>query len=312
MAHNHSHATTSNSKRLAIALGLTLTFLIAEVIGGIVFNSLALLSDAAHMGTDVMALIIAIMAIKIGSRPADLQRTFGYRRFEILAAAVNAAVLILIAFYILYEAWQRFQDPPEVASTGMLIVAGIGLAVNLISMRILSGGKDSSLNMRAAYMEVFADMLGSFGVILAALVIQFTGWWYADPILAVLIGFWVLPRTWKLLGESVNILLEGVPLGFEMKKLHDELVAIPGVREVHDLHVWAVTSGVNSLSAHLLVENFPTDNSMLSAAQTIAKKYEVQHTNFQIEVENCGPGGACSLDATGQEHHGHDHKEAHS
>lgn len=309
MAHDHSHATTTNSKRLSIALGLTLTFLVAEVVGGIVFNSLALLSDAAHMGTDVMALIIAIMAIKIGSRPADLQRTFGYRRLEILAAAVNAVVLFLIAFYILYEAWDRFQNPPEVASTGMMIVAALGLAVNLISMRILQGGNDNSLNMRAAYMEVLADMIGSIGVIAAALIIKFTGWWQVDPILAVLIGLWVLPRTWKLLGESINILLEGVPLGFEIKKLRDELTTIPGVREVHDLHVWSVTSGVNSLTAHLLVENFPADNSMLNAAQVIAKKYDVHHTNFQIEVEHCAPDGTCSLNADGQEHHGHDHKK---
>lgn len=307
MGHDHSHATTTNSKRLWIALGLTSSFLIAEVVGGIVFNSLALLSDAAHMGTDVMALVIAIMAIKIGSRPADLKRTFGYRRLEILAAAINAVVLFLIAFYIMYEAWDRFKNPPEVASTGMLIVAGLGLMINLISMRILQGGNDNSLNMRAAYMEVFADMIGSIGVIAAAFIIKYTGWWQVDPILAVLIGLWVLPRTWKLLGESLNILLEGVPLGFEIKKLHDELATIPSVKEVHDLHVWAVTSGVNSLTAHLLVENFPADNSMLKAAHAIAQKYDVRHTNFQIEVEHCAPGRSCSLDDNGQEHHGHSH-----
>lgn len=294
MSHDHSHAKITNSKRLAIALGLTGTFLIAEVIGGIVFNSLALLSDAAHMLTDVMALVIALMAIKIGSRPADLQRTFGYRRLEILAAALNAAVLFIIAFYILYEAWERFQDPPEVASTGMLIVAGLGLIVNLISMRVLQGGNDSSLNMRAAYMEVFADMVGSIGVILAAIIIKYTGWWQVDPILAVLIGLWVLPRTWKLLGESMNILLEGVPLGIEVQKLHDELAAIPSVTGVHDLHVWAVTSGQNSLTAHLVVASYPTDNAIMKAAREVADQHGITHTNFQIEVESCA-GGSCAL-----------------
>lgn len=302
MSHDHSHAKTTNSKRLAIALGLTGTFLIAEVIGGVVFNSLALLSDAAHMLTDVMALVIALMAIKIGSRPADLQRTFGYRRLEILAAALNAAVLFIIAFYILYEAWERFQDPPEVASTGMLIVAGLGLIVNLISMRVLQGGNDSSLNMRAAYMEVFADMVGSIGVIIAAIIIKYTGWWQVDPILAVLIGLWVLPRTWKLLGESMNILLEGVPLGIEVQKLHDELAAIPNVTGIHDLHVWAVTSGQNSLTAHLVTASYPTDGAIMTAAREVAGKHGITHTNFQIEVESCTSSGECVI---GHEIHHH-------
>lgn len=303
MSHDHSHAKTSNSKRLIIALSLTGVFLIAEVIGGIVFNSLALLSDAAHMGTDVMALIIALMAIKIGSRPADLQRTFGYRRLEILAAALNAAVLFLIAFYILYEAWQRFKEPVEVASTGMLIVAGLGLIVNLISMRVLQGGNDSSLNMRAAYMEVFADMIGSVGVILAALIIRYTGWWQADPILAVLIGLWVLPRTWKLLGESINILLEGVPLGIEVQKIHDELMAIPDVKGVHDLHVWAVTSGQNSLTAHLVVAGYTNYEAIMKGARDVATKHSITHSNFQIEVESCTPEGVCSVSSHGQAGH---------
>lgn len=287
MSHDHTHAKASNSKRLVIALLLTGSFLIAEVIGGIVFNSLALLSDAAHMGTDVMALVIALMAIKIGSRPADLKRTFGYRRLEILAAALNAAVLFIIAFYILYEAWHRFQNPPEVASTGMLIVAGLGLMVNLISMRVLQGGDNSSLNMRAAYLEVFADMVGSIGVIIAAIIIKYTGWWQVDPILAVLIGLWVLPRTWKLLGESVNILLEGVPLGIEVQKLHEELAAIPHVKSIHDLHVWAVTSGQNSLTAHLVTDGYPTDDSIMKAAREAASNHGITHTNFQIEITDC-------------------------
>ena len=293
--HAHAHAHSSNSKRLGIAIALTGSFLVAEVIGGILTQSLALLSDAAHMLTDVMALIIALMAIKIGARPADARRTFGYRRFEILAAALNAAVLFLVAFYIMYEAWRRFQHPPEIATTGMLLIAGLGLIVNLISMRVLSGGGDS-LNMRAAYMEVFADMVGSIGVILAALIIKYTGWWQVDPILAVLIGLWVLPRTWKLLRESLNILLEGVPIEVQIGKLHDELEAITGVREVHDLHVWAVTSGQNSLTAHLVADAYPTDDTILNAARAVARQHGITHTNFQIEVTACAPADhSCAL-----------------
>ncbi len=283
MGHDYSPAGTSNSKRLTIALFLTGGFLIAEVIGGILTGSLALLSDAAHMMTDVMALIIALIAIKIGNRPADLRRTFGYRRLEILAAALNAAILFIVAFYIMYEAWRRFQDPPEIASTGMLVIAGIGLIVNLISMRMLRGSGDS-LNMRAAYMEVFADMIGSVGVIMAALIIKYTGWWQVDPILAVLIGLWVLPRTWKLLSESLNILLEGVPLGLDTKKLHSELAALAGTVEVHDVHVWAITSGSNNVTAHLFIRPDANPSDLLDKAQAVAKSHGIEHTNFQVEV----------------------------
>lgn len=271
-----------------MAIGLTGTFLIAEIVGGIWTNSLALLSDAAHMFTDVMALVIALVAIRIGKRAADNRRTYGYRRFEILAAAFNAIILFLVALYILYEAYERFQSPPEVQTTGMLIVAAIGLVVNLISMRILVSGSESSLNVKGAYLEVFADMLGSVGVIIGSILIYLTGWAQFDPIIAVLIGFWVLPRTWKLLSESLNILLEGVPAGIELQKIHEELSALPNVKEVHDLHVWGITSGQNSLTAHLLVSEQLADSSLLEAAHAIAKKHGIDHTNFQIELKHVG------------------------
>ncbi|WP_281399800.1 cation diffusion facilitator family transporter [Sphingomonas rhizophila] len=198
MAHDHgggahNHAAGANSKMLAIALGLTTAFLIAELIGSFVFNSLALLSDAAHMFTDSAALAIALAAVKIGQRPADDARTFGYRRFEILAAAFNALLLFAVAGYVLWEGIGRFFEPAEVQSTGMLIVAAIGLVVNLIAMKLLSAGKESSLNVKGAYLEVWADMLGSIGVIVGALVIMFTGWQWVDPLVAIGIGLWVLP-----------------------------------------------------------------------------------------------------------------------
>lgn len=306
--HDHSHA-SSNIRSLSLALGLTSLFLVAEVVGGILTGSLALLSDAAHMMTDVMALIIAIMAIKIGSRPADDFRTYGYRRFEILAAVVNAVVLFMVAIYILYEAYERFMTPPEVQSTGMMIIAAIGLVVNLICMRILVAGSDQSLNMKGAYLEVLADMLGSIGVIIAGAVIYFTGWQRVDPILAVLIGFWVVPRTWRLLSESVNILLEGVPTGVELKKIISELSALESVVEVHDLHVWAITSGQNSLTAHLLVKEYPKDDRLLQQARAIAKRHSVEHTNFQIEISACHDttGENCTLKSKISEPHDHVH-----
>lgn len=285
--HNHA-AGINNERKLAIAIGLTGTFLIAEIVGGILTESLALLSDAAHMFTDVMALVIAFIAIKIGKRAADHLRTFGYRRFEILAAAFNAIILFLVAIYIMFEAYERFMTPPDIKTGGMLVVAALGLIVNLVSMRILQSGSETSLNMKGAYLEVFADMLGSIGVIIGSILIYYTGWKQIDPILAVLIGLWVLPRTWKLLSESLNILLEGVPAGIELKKVHAELAALPGVKDVHDLHIWSITSGQHSLKAHLLVSVHPEDSSLLTDAHNIAEKHGIKHTNFQIELEHVG------------------------
>ena len=286
MSDNHEIPTGSeNERKLKIVLGLTGTYLIAEVVGGLLTGSLALLSDAAHMLTDVMALVIALIAIRIGRRAADGRRTFGYRRFEILAATANAFVLFLVAIYIMVEAYKRFQTPPDIESGWMMAVAAVGLIVNIISMRMLTGSGEHSLNMKGAYLEVLADMVGSIGVIIAALIIRYTGWWQVDPILAVLIGLWVLPRTWKLLSESLNILLEGVPQGVELDKIHSELTALPGVKEVHDLHVWAITSGLNSLTAHLLLESYPSDQTLQEQAAAVAKKHGIEHTNFQLEIK---------------------------
>lgn len=281
-------ARPANEKRLLIAILLTGTFLIAEVVGGLVFNSLALLSDAAHMMTDVMALIIAYIAIQVGKKAADAKRTYGYRRFEVLTAVLNAVVLFGVAIYILYEAYQRFSQPAEVQTSGMLIVAVLGLVVNLVSMRVLQGGSDESLNMKGAYLEVLADMLGSLGVIIAAVLIYFTKIPQIDPILAVLIGIWVLPRTWKLLRESLHVLLEGVPAGVDLQKVEAELAAIPGVIGVHDLHIWSVTTGENSLTVHLLVEANANDAIVLARAHEIAGAYGIAHATIQIEREHVG------------------------
>ena len=293
MAHDHgggahNHAAGANSKMLAIALGLTTTFLIAELIGSFVFKSLALLSDAAHMFTDSAALAIALAAVKIGQRPADDARTFGYRRFEILAAAFNALLLFAVAGYVLWEGIQRFFEPAEVQSTGMLIVAAIGLAVNLIAMKLLSAGKDQSLNIKGAYLEVWADMLGSIGVIVGALVIMFTGWQWVDPLVAIGIGLWVLPRTWILLKDTTQILLEGVPRGKNIATIRASIAATPGVAGVHDLHVWSLSSDEHSLSAHVELANGADFEAVRTAvAKVLHDSHEIEHATIQVEREAC-------------------------
>jgi cobalt-zinc-cadmium efflux system protein len=282
MAGDHSDAAKRlPESRLRWALLLTGGYLLAEVIGGLVAGSLALLSDAAHMFTDVMGLAIALVAIRLGKRLADPRRTFGYKRFEILAAALNAAVLFVVAFYILYEAYRRLREPGEIATGAMFFIALGGLIVNLIAVRLLASGSKDSLNVRGAYLEVLSDLLGSVAVIAGAIVIRFTGWQWVDPVLGALIGLWVLPRTWTLLSQSVNILLEGVPEGVDIAKLQADLEALPGVTDSHDLHVWAVTEGDISLSVHLVIEK--ADFSLIQQAKDVAEKHGIEHVTVQLE-----------------------------
>ncbi len=316
MAHDHDHSkhahTADGERRMRWNLLITAAFFLVELIAGFLTGSLALLSDAAHMATDVMALGIALAAIHLGRRPADARRTYGYRRFEILAAAVNAAGLLVISVFILLEAWRRFQNPETVDTSGMLLVAFLGLVVNLIAVQLLHAGAAHSLNMRGAYLEVLSDLVGSALVIVAALVIRYTGWEGIDPLVAVAIGLWVLPRGWALLSESVNILLEGVPRGVALNELRSDLAALPNVAEVHDLHLWAITSGQASLTAHLRVADWPRDGALLEAARAVARKHGVDHTNFQIERDACSENGAdCVLhlpqDAHDSTHSAHRH-----
>ena len=286
--HSHNHAAGANSRMLAIALALTTVFLVAEVVAAFAFNSLALLSDAAHMGTDAAALAIALAAIKIGQRPADDARTFGYRRFEILAAAFNALLLFAVAGYVLYEGIGRFFEPAEVGSTGMLITAMVGLAVNLISMRLLSSGAETSLNMKGAYLEVWADMLGSLGVVVGALVIMFTGWSWVDPVVGIGIGLWVLPRTWTLLRDTTRILLEGVPAHIKLGDIRAALSSLPGVSDVHDLHVWSVSSDDVNASVHLALSGSEeSEDVRLAAAAVLRDRFEIRHSTIQTELTGC-------------------------
>ncbi|MDR0236456.1 cation diffusion facilitator family transporter [Acinetobacter sp.] len=287
--HDHSHAvvTESNVKKLSFALAMTSTFLIVEVIAGFMTQSLALLSDAAHMFTDAAALAIALVAIKIGKLPADDKRTFGYQRFEILAALFNALMLFVVAIYILYEAYQRFSQPPEIQSVGMMIVAVIGLVINLISMKILFSSAKESLNIKGAYLEVLSDALGSVGVVIGGAIIYFTGWMWVDTVIAVLIGFWVLPRTWILLKQSINILLEGVPEEIDIEKLRNDLLSVEGVESIHQLKVWAITSKNVHLTVHLYAPEADRNQLYQQVMEMLSHEHGITEMTLQIEDDAC-------------------------
>ncbi|KSV81308.1 cation diffusion facilitator family transporter [Ensifer adhaerens] len=285
--HHHADVTSTPVSRLWASLGLTGGFMLAEVVGGILTGSLALISDAMHMLTDTAALAIALVAIHVGRRPSDLLRTYGYARFEILAAAFNALLLLGVAFYILYEAWKRLSEPQEIQSGGMLVIAVIGLLVNLASMRLLTSHKDESLNVKGAYLEVWSDMLGSLAVIVGAVVIWLTGWQWVDSLLAVGIGFMVFPRTWVLLKECVNILLEGVPPGMRLADVHATIAAVPGVASVHDLHLWAITQSQPSLTAHaVLADGADAETVRRAIEEQLRATFDLHHTTLQMERED--------------------------
>lgn len=273
-----------HKSRLTGALVLTTSFMFIEVIGGLWTGSLALLADAAHMLTDAGGLALALIAIRFAERPATPQRTYGYVRMEVLSALTNAVVLLLLTIYILYEAYQRFLNPPEILGGPMMIVAVVGLAVNLISMKLLSAGSTESLNLKGAYFEVLSDMLGSLGVIVAAGVVMLTGWTLADPIIGASIGLFIVPRTWLLLKQAIHILMEGTPPEIDMALLERKLLGIPGVTAVHDLHVWTVTSGLDAMSCHLVVADMSQSRStLLSAKEAMKSGFSLTHVTIQIE-----------------------------
>ncbi|MGG6462514.1 cation diffusion facilitator family transporter [Solilutibacter silvestris] len=287
--HDHGGGEIRHERPLWWAFGLTAAFLVVEVIGGLITNSLALLSDAAHMMTDVIALAISLIAVRLSRRPPDAKRTYGYARMEAIGALVNGGLLFIVAIYILWEAVGRFRQPPEVASTGMLVIAVIGLVVNLVSMRLLQAGSGSSLNVKGAYLEVWSDMLGSVGVILAAIVIRYTGWTYVDPIIAVLIGLWVLPRTWTLLRAAGHVLMQGIPEGLDVDAIRAAIVGHPGIVEVHDLHAWALGSKEPVLTAHVVVDDEADPEQVRkSLTALLENRFDVHESTLQVERERCG------------------------
>lgn len=275
-----------NKQRLRIVFGLTAGYMVAEAVTGILTKSLALLADAGHMLTDAGALGLSLLAIWFSERPSTPERSFGYYRAEILAAFVNALVLLLMSFYIVYEAWQRFKNPPVVTGWPMLVVAGIGMVVNLAGIRLLGKFSGKSLNVKAAYLEVMSDLLGSLGVVLAGVIVLTTGWYRADPIFGAAIGLFIVPRTWALLKDVVHILMEGAPSDLDLKKLKETMLSMPAVTAVHDLHVWTLTAGVNAMTAHVWISDGEDDSRVLRDLRRIAKEeFGIEHTTIQIEKE---------------------------
>src|SRR5215213_5966390 len=288
---------------LVIAMAITTTFFIVELAGAYVSNSLALLADAAHMLTDVAALGLALFAMWLATRATRPERTFGYLRAEILAALVNAVSLIVLAIYIFWEAWQRFQEPPEVKSGPLFVVAVAGILANIASAWVLSrgGGHRDNLNTRGAFLHVLGDLLGSVATIAAALIIMFTGWYAADPILSVLIGGLVVFGAWSLLRESVDVLLEAAPRGVVVADVRRAMDAVPGVEGVHDLHVWTVTSGLTALSAHVETANLAGWESCMQALATMLREqFGIGHATLQPELPRSTSTSSwdrCSIDA---------------
>jgi cobalt-zinc-cadmium efflux system protein len=289
MGHDHRPHHHASRRRLAFVLGLTCAFLAVEVVAGILAGSLALIADAGHMMTDVAGLVLALAAMKFAERRPSPRRTYGYQRVEILAALTNALVLAAVAGYILTEAWQRFQAPQTVPGPTVLAVAAVGLLVNLTGALLLHRGSRSSLNVRGAYNEVVADAVSSVGVIAGAAVITATGWLWVDPLVAVAIALFVVPRTWALLREAIHVLLEGTPREVDLEALRAAMESVPGVRTVHDLHVWTLTSGVHALSAHAILQTGAAHGAVLVALRaSVTGGFPIQHVTVQLEERCCG------------------------
>lgn len=285
--HGHAaHARLAGRRSLTIVLVLTAVFMVAEFVGGILSNSLALLADAAHMLTDVAAIALSLFALRFSQRPATAEKTYGYRRFEILAALLNGATLIVLSFFIFREAWARFADPVEIRGGLMLAVASAGLVVNVIAAYMLHSSAGESLNVRGAYLHVLGDLLGSVGAIAAAGVILLTGWTPADPLISVLVGVLILVSSFRLVRESVDVLLEAVPSHLDVEEIRREITAVPGVAGVHDLHVWTVTSGYFAMSGHARISQLERTKHILEDIHArMHEKFGITHVTVQVEPE---------------------------
>ncbi|MCA1717865.1 MAG: cation diffusion facilitator family transporter [Actinobacteria bacterium] len=280
----HDHGRVADRRALAIVFALTSVFMVTEVVGGLVTGSLALLADAGHMLSDALSLGVALFAVWLAGRPATPNRSFGYKRAEILAALFNGATLVAISIWIFVEAYRRFFEPPEILGGWMLAVATLGLVVNVAGAMILWRSGGESLNLQGALRHVLADVLGSGGAIAAALVILATGWRYADPIISVLIGLLVLGSSWRLVRDSTNILLEGTPPGIDAGEVGRSMAGVPGVSEVHDLHVWTITSGFPALAAHVLVGRDEDCHARRrDLEEVLAREYGIEHTTLQVD-----------------------------
>lgn len=272
-------------RNLIFALAITASVMVAEVVGGWLSNSLALLSDAGHMLIDVMAISLACFAFRLSSKPATPERSYGYYRAEILAALLNGMVLILVSLYIFYQAYQRLSSPPQIKPISMLLVAIIGLAANLSGIWILSGSRQS-LNVRGAYLHMWSDTISSLGVIGAGLIILLTGWVMVDPLVSIGIGGIILVGAYRLVKEAVDILMESTPKGIKLLEVNSAISAVEGVKEVHDLHIWTITSGMPSLSAHLTLQESHCQNPervLIGVQRLLKERFGIEHTTLQLE-----------------------------
>jgi cobalt-zinc-cadmium efflux system protein len=285
MPHSHASAAGVHRQRLAIVFVLTLVVFVVQLVGGMLTGSLALIADAGHNATDVAGIGLALLAISFAARPATGERTFGFLRLEILAAVINAVLLFGVAAYVLFEAWRRWSDPPEVASGPMLAIALVGLVVNLVSLVLLRDAQRTSLNMRGAYLEVMGDLAGSVAVVAAAALITLTGWQQADVVASVVIAVLILPRTWHLLREAVDILLEATPKGVDLDEVRSHILDAPGVADVHDLHAWTITSGMNVVSAHVVLDEGADPPTVLDElCRCLSGDFDIEHSTFQLET----------------------------
>ena len=309
-------ASSHGLPRLKWVLALTAVFMVVEAVGGWVSGSLALLADAGHMLTDVGALTLSVLTAWIAQRPADDSKTYGYLRWEILAALVNGAALFGIAAWVVIEAIQRIQDPQPVRTDLFLLVASAGLIVNLVSLWVLHAGRHGSLNVRGAYLHVLGDALGSVGAVGAAAIIALTGWTLADPIVSILLSLLILVGGWRLLRDSSEILLESVPRHVSMAEVQRCMLAVPGVAAVHDLHVWTVTSGMVAMSGHAVVPDLGAHPGVLDGIRTEMARLGIGHVTIQLEVEHgcegCDDAREAATapnwgQAAGTLHHGHRH-----
>lgn len=301
MGRQHSHHATAaevggNRRRLTLALMLTATYMIAEVIGGLLANSLALLADAGHMLSDVAALALSLVAVMFAQKPATRHRTYGFHRAEIIAALANGALLLALAVLIAREAWERLAAPPEVHGSLMLAIASGGLVVNLVNLAILSGGRNTNLNIRGAWLHVMADALGSVGAMSAGAAIYFFGWRWADPAASFVIAALVLYSAWGLIRETLDVLMEGVPKGISIDDVSAALKELPGVLDAHDLHVWSLTSGRNIATTHLVIHEDADHQKVIDdAIHVLASRFAIEHATIQVEhnelASQCNPCG---------------------
>lgn len=300
----------SNQRSLFVALLVIALIFFVELAGGFISNSLALLSDAGHMLTDAMALTLALLATIFAARPATKERTFGFYRLEILSALFNGSILTLVSLYIFYEAVVRFLHPVAIKSDILLMIATIGLLANIGAAVVLAGRSRENLNVRGAFLHVLSNMASSVGVIIGGLLIRYLGWYYVDPVLGILIALLILRGALMLISDSTNVLLESVPVGINIDEVAQTIQKVKGVKNIHDLHVWTITSGMNAVSAHVLIEDAEAERASAILKQInelLKSKYNISHATFQTECASCPEGLICHIEPSEREEHGHPH-----